>query len=55
MIKIKITVSDKRNPNPQSIELPNDIIVTTWRTVKINKKEWFPSSFIIEAKGLVMF
>ncbi|HHE37719.1 MAG TPA: MBL fold metallo-hydrolase [Candidatus Cloacimonetes bacterium] len=55
MIKIKITVSDKRNPKPQSIELPNDIIITTWGTVKINKKEWFPSSFMIEAQGKVFY
>ena len=44
---IEISVSEKRNPVPQQINLGEDVKLTTWGTIKINKYHFFPSSFQI--------
>jgi len=44
---VKISVSEKRNKNPQVIEISNDLKLTTWGTIKVNKSHFFPSSFLL--------
>jgi len=55
MIKIIITVSDKRDPISQSIQLPNNIKLTSLGAVNINNVDFFPASFRIEAQGKVIY
>lgn len=56
MIKLtKITVSDLRNPVPQSLVLDNNVKVTTWGAIKVNKSNFFPSSFQVKSKGKVIY
>ncbi len=52
---VKITVSDKRNPVPQSLELDEDIKITTWGAIKVNKADFFPSSFQIKSGEKVIY
>lgn len=54
-IRVTITRSDKRDPIPQSIPLPNNIILTSLGAVNINNVDFFPSSFRIEAQGKVIY
>lgn len=52
---ITITRSDKRDPIPQSIQLPNNTILTSWGAVNILNTDFLPSSFRIEAQGKVIY
>ncbi|MDN5214891.1 MBL fold metallo-hydrolase [Fulvivirgaceae bacterium BMA12] len=52
---VKITVSDKRNPIPQSLELSENIKITTWGAIKVNKADFFPSSFQIKSGEKVIY
>lgn len=54
-IKITIISSEKRDPLPHSIQLPKNIILTSWGAVNINNVDFFPSSFRIEAQGKVIY
>ena len=54
-IKITIIRSDKRDSIPQSIQLPNNINLTSLGTVDINKVDFFPSGFRIETQGNVIY
>ena len=52
---VKVSVSDKRNPVPQHFLLDKNIDVTTWGAIKVNKSDFFPSSFQIKSNGKVIF
>ncbi len=54
-IKITIIRSDRRGNIPQSIRLPDNIILTSLGEVIINNVDFFPSSFRIEAQGKVIY
>ncbi|WP_340066823.1 MBL fold metallo-hydrolase [Ascidiimonas aurantiaca] len=44
---VKVTVSEKRNPVPQKLKVNEQMEVTTWGAIKVNKSHFFPSSFQI--------
>jgi L-ascorbate metabolism protein UlaG (beta-lactamase superfamily) len=52
---IKISISEKRNPLPLTIELEKNIALTTWGAIKINKSDFFPSSFQLKTDSLVVY
>ena len=54
-IKITITRSDKRNLIPQSIQLPDNINLTSLGAVNINNVDFFPSGLKIEIQGKVIY
>ena len=54
-IRVTITRSEKRAFTQQSIQLPNNIILTSCGEVNINNVDFFPSSFRIEAQGKVIY
>lgn len=58
-LNVDINQSDKRNPQPQSIQLPNNLMLTTWGTVLINSgfgsSHFFPASFLIESEEQVIY
>ena len=52
---VKISVSEKRNPTSQQINLEENITLTTWGTIKANKSHFFPSSFQIKTGDKVIY
>ena len=52
---VKISVSEKRNPTSQQINLGENITLTTWGTIKVNKSHFFPSSFQIKTGDKVIY
>lgn len=56
-LNVKITRSQKRNPFPQSVRLPNHVTLTTWGAVFVHfgGSDFFPSSFRIESQGKVVY
>ncbi|MEN8250359.1 MAG: MBL fold metallo-hydrolase [Bacteroidota bacterium] len=52
---VKITLSEKRNPVPQQIKLDDNITLTTWGAIKVNKAHFFPSSFQIMTGDKVIY
>lgn len=52
-----VTVSDKRNPIAQCIQLSDNVKLTSWGAVyiKLVKSHLFPSSFCIETKNKVIY
>ena len=47
-MKINIAASGQRMDNPQHLNFENDIAITTWGAITINKVEFFPSSFQVK-------
>lgn len=52
---IKISVSEKRNPIPMTLDLGENIILTTWGAIRVNKSDFFPSSFQIRSDDKVIY
>lgn len=52
---VKVSVSDKRNPVPQTIEYDENLKITTWGAIKVNKADFFPSSFQILSGETVLY
>ncbi len=52
---VKVSVSDKRNPVPQTIEFNENLKITSWGAIKVNKSDFFPSSFQIESGGKTIY
>ncbi|MEW7292462.1 MBL fold metallo-hydrolase [Aquimarina sp. 2304DJ70-9] len=52
---VKVSVSDKRNPVPQTIEFNENLKITTWGAIKVNKSDFFPSSFQIVSGGKTIY
>lgn len=52
---VKISISDKRNPNPSSILLENGVVLTTWGAIKVNRVDFLPSSFQIRTGSLIIY
>ena len=52
---VNISVSEKRNPTPQQINLAENITLTTWGIIKVNKSHFFPSSFQIKTGDKVIY
>lgn len=52
---VKISVSEKRNPISQQIDIGENITLTTWGTIKVNNSHFFPSSFQIKTGDKVIY
>lgn len=52
---VNVSVSNKRNPALQTLEFGKNLKVTTWGAIKVNKADFFPSSFQILSKGIVLY
>ena len=52
---VKISVSEKRNPTLKQINLAENITLTTWGAIKVNKSHFFPSSFQIKTVDKVVY
>ncbi|MGB5817954.1 MAG: MBL fold metallo-hydrolase [Saonia sp.] len=52
---VKIAVSEKRNPVPQSYNFGKSGTITTWGAIKVNKSHFFPSSFQIKTQEKVLY
>jgi L-ascorbate metabolism protein UlaG (beta-lactamase superfamily) len=52
---IKISVSERRNPQPQKIAVNDNVTITSWGAIKVNKSHFFPSSFQIIVGELVIY
>ncbi|WP_299116445.1 MBL fold metallo-hydrolase [uncultured Winogradskyella sp.] len=52
---VKVKISEKRNPIPQKIAIGENITLTTWGTIKVNKSHFFPSSFQIKIDDKVIY
>lgn len=52
---VKVSVSDKRNPVPQTIEFDKNLKITTWGAIKVNKSDFFPSSFQIKSGEKIIY
>jgi L-ascorbate metabolism protein UlaG (beta-lactamase superfamily) len=52
---ININVSEKRIHSSQKINLEENITLTTWGAIKINKSHFFPSSFQIKTSDDVIY
>lgn len=45
---VKVTVSEKRNPIVQKVNVSENTFLTTWGSIKVNKSHFFPSSFLLK-------
>ncbi|GAA4274383.1 MBL fold metallo-hydrolase [Aquimarina gracilis] len=52
---VKIKISEKRNPIPQQVSIGENITLTTWGTIKVNKSHFFPSSFQLKIDDKVIY
>ncbi len=52
---VKISVSEKRNPIPQQVDIGENITLKTWGTIKVNKSHFFPSSFQIKSNNDIIY
>ena len=52
---VKVKISEKRNPVPQQVALGENMTLTTWGTIKVNKAHFFPSSFQLKIGGKVIY
>ncbi len=52
---VKITVSEKRSPTPQQIDIGEHATLTTWGAIKVNKSDFFPSSFQLKTGDNVLY
>ncbi|WP_350285779.1 MBL fold metallo-hydrolase [uncultured Croceitalea sp.] len=52
---VKVSVSDQRNPIPQTLKLNEILTITTWGAIKVNTSDFFPSSFQIVCNGHVSY
>lgn len=47
--------SEKRNPIPQQLTIGENITLTTWGAIKVNKSHFFPSSFQLKTLDKVIY
>jgi len=52
---VKVTVSEKRNPVPQTLKVDEQMEITTWGTIKVNTSHFFPSSFQIKSGEKIIY
>ncbi|WP_158594596.1 MBL fold metallo-hydrolase [Ulvibacterium marinum] len=52
---VKVSVSDKRNPVLQTVDFNENLKITSWGTIKVNKSDFFPSSFQIVSGGKTIY
>ncbi len=52
---VKVSVSDKRNPVPQTMAFNENLKITAWGAIKVNKSDFFPSSFQIVSQGKTIY
>ncbi len=52
---VKISVSEKRNKKLQKVEVSDNLKLSTWGAIKVNKSHFFPSSFLINNGGELIF
>lgn len=52
---VKVKISEKRNPIPQQVDIGENITLTTWGAIKVNKSHFFPSSFQLKIDGTVIY
>lgn len=52
---VKVTTSEKRNPTLQQVTIGENITLTTWGAIKVNKSHFFPSSFQIKIDDKVIY
>lgn len=52
---VKVSVSDQRNPVPQTLKFNKNLTITTWGAIKVNKSDFYPSSFQIVSNGHVSY
>lgn len=45
---VKVTVSEKRKPIVQQVNVSENTFLTTWGSIKVNKSHFFPSSFLLK-------
>ncbi len=51
---VKIAISEKRNPTPQNYSF-GGAVITTWGAIRVNKSDFFPSSFQIIKEETVIY
>lgn len=52
---VNVTISNKRNPVPQTLQFGKNLKITTWGAIKVNKSDFFPSSFQIISGEKVVY
>ncbi|MBQ4820204.1 MBL fold metallo-hydrolase [Aquimarina sp. MMG016] len=52
---VKVKISEKRNPIPQKVTIGENITLTTWGAIKVNKSHFFPSSFQLKIDDKVIY
>jgi L-ascorbate metabolism protein UlaG (beta-lactamase superfamily) len=52
---VKISISEKRNKVPSTIKLERSVVLTTWGAIKINKTDFFPSSFQLKTDSIIIY
>ncbi|WP_422083850.1 MBL fold metallo-hydrolase [Ulvibacterium sp.] len=52
---VKVSISEKRNPTLQQIDIGENTVLSTWGTIKVNKSHFFPSSFQLKTKNKVIY
>lgn len=52
---VKVKISEKRNSVPQQVTIGENIILTTWGAIKVNKTHFFPSSFQVKVDDKVIY
>ncbi len=52
---VKVKISEKRNPIPQKVTIGENMTLTTWGAIKVNKSHFFPSSFQMKVDDKVIY
>ncbi len=52
---VKVSVSEKRNPIPQKATIGENMTLTTWGAITVNKSHFFPSSFQLKINDKVVY
>ncbi|WP_299664483.1 MBL fold metallo-hydrolase [uncultured Polaribacter sp.] len=52
---VNVSISEKRNPIPQQVTIGENITLTTWGAIKVNKSHFFPSSFQLKIEDKIVY
>ncbi|MEK6153089.1 MBL fold metallo-hydrolase [Flavobacteriaceae bacterium 3-367] len=52
---VKVRSSEKRNPIPQSVVVDQELKITSWGAIQVNKAHFYPSSFQLKWGGTVSY
>ncbi|GAA4275582.1 MBL fold metallo-hydrolase [Aquimarina mytili] len=52
---VKVKISEKINPIPQKVTIRENITLTTWGAIKVNKSHFFPSSFQLKIDDKIIY